>query len=216
MKTLALCLLWAVAASVFAQDAGWSREFDILDSKQKSVGQLSLSVAQRDGVTTVQRAEQMKLKKFLIRAEVTQQVTEIWRDGQLQSLEAVTEADTSLMDKRTVLTLQRQGDELVGTANDEPVRLPASQWPASVWRQASMTTESIFDLNEGQPAQLTAQSAGLESVPGGQCERFDAQLRAERGSVSASYWFDGRGRLCQQLSDSGFGELRYVMRMPTP
>lgn len=219
---LALLLALACCGPVHGAPASWlpadgeHLQFTLTDMKDRAVGTLVYAFARSDdGSLTVTRRERMSVKKFLIKADIDQHASEHWVDGRLHHFDAVTTADTSLMDETIKLWVARdaQGD-LLATANDDTHELPGDAWPLTLWHSGFAEREQFFATAGGDAIRASVSPGALDTVPadGGQlaCQSYTMEGEADGRRMTLQAWYDAAGRLCRLRSDSGFGPITYT------
>lgn len=226
LRSALLLALAAWQATALAAAPGWRPadgerlHFQLTDKKDRPVGRVVYTFTRpEDGVLTVERHEQMTVRKFLIKADIDQQLTEHWMNDRLHTVDALTRADTSLMDKTVRLRVARDAQgTLTATANDNDHTLPADAWPLTLWHSGFVDRTRFFATGGGELVQATTHKGTLDTVPadGGKlaCQAHSLEAQVDGRSMTMQLWYDATGRLCRLQSDTGFGSITYT-RMPT-
>jgi hypothetical protein len=114
----------------------------------------------------------------------TQDLQELWKDGELQSVTGKTDDDGTTYD----FDLKRMADGYEGTLNDKPVKLPLNAFPASLWHYAITQQDLLFQLSDLRLTKVSVKESKVSKDQDGktvELDRFDFT-----GEWSASIWFD--------------------------
>jgi hypothetical protein len=178
-------LLWVVSGSVVSHAAEPEQFFASVLLDNKKIGQFHVRVS---------RAETGEIEELRARASVsflginlyefTHDLTQTWRDGELQELHGVADDNGT----KYALELARQERDYAGAVNDKPVTLPLEAFPNSIWHYGIVDHPLLFNEVDLQLLKVTT-AHGTETVT------FDKKkIRAERvtikGDFTATVWFD--------------------------
>jgi Domain of unknown function (DUF6134) len=190
------CLLtlagWLAIASSAEAAKRAENHFGSIYIDDKKAGQIHYTVEyDEDGAveTLKTRASLSILGIKLFNFE--QNLHEAWRGGDLQTLKGRTDDDGKIY----AAALDRQSTLYKGVLNDQPVELPVTAFPNSVWHYAITDQSLLFDLKDLRLMNVKVARAeetltlDKQKIP---TERFDFS-----GDWKASLWFDQNKMLVQ-------------------
>lgn len=122
----------------------------------------------------------------------THRAEEVWLDGVLQSFKAQTDDDGRPRD----IVLARDGEKLAGFYNAEPVELPGSLMPGSLWHPATIEQTALLETTKGRMREVTVQDVGMEPVtlPSG---TETAHHYSITGEMRREVWYGADGQVVQ-------------------
>jgi Family of unknown function (DUF6134) len=142
----------------------------------------------------VSRAETGEIEELRARASVsmlgirlyefTHDLTQTWRDGELQRLQGVADDNGTKYD----LQLTRQASDYSGEVNSKPVTLPVQAFPNSIWHYGIIDHSLLF--NEVDLQLLKVTTAHASDTVAFDKKRIPAERVTIKGDFAATIWFD--------------------------
>ncbi|GAA0575742.1 DUF6134 family protein [Caenispirillum bisanense] len=114
---------------------------------------------------------------------------DVWRDGVLAQLDAVTDDDGS----RSTVTARRDGDGLVIDGSLGRLTATGPLFPTNHWNAAVRGSDQVLNTITGGLNAVTMTAAGRETVATRQGP-VEATLWTYRGDLTADVWYDDAGR----------------------
>lgn len=138
---------------------------DVLDykvlRKGKPFGHHTLTFSEEDGDKVVKVDAHLEVKLAFIKAfEYDHQVTEHWRDGQLQSLKSTTLKDGENLE----LTVTREGDKLMIDGSAYQGEAPGDLIPSTYWNKALVNQDKMLNTETGEIMDITVSDESGQSV----------------------------------------------------
>jgi hypothetical protein len=142
----------------------------------------------------VNRAETGEVEELRARASVsmlgirlyefTHDLTQTWRDGELQSLQG--QADDN--GTKYNLQLTRGSSQYSGAVNGKAVTLPIEAFPNSIWHYGIIDHSLLFNEVDLKPLKVTT-TTKADSVDFNN-QKISAQRATIKGDFTATVWFD--------------------------
>ena len=152
---------------------------------KKKIGQFHVRVS---------RAESGEIEELRARASVsmlgiklyefTHDLTQTWRDGELQQLQGLADDNGTKYD----LQLTRQASDYSGAVNDKPVTLPIQAFPNSIWHYGIVDHSLLFNEVDLQLLKVTTAHA-TDTVEFDK-KKIPAERVTIKGDFTATVWFD--------------------------
>jgi Family of unknown function (DUF6134) len=194
---------FACVVSLLAATAGHSAEpeqfFASVFLDNKKIGQFHVRVS---------RAQAGEIEELRARASVTMlginlyeftnDLTQTWRDGELQQLQGVADDNG----KKYNLQLTRQATQYSGSVNTKPVTLPIKAFPNSIWHYGIVNQSLLFNEVDLQLLKVST-TVGPDTVEFNK-QKIPAQRATIKGDFTATVWFDqGKEFVMAELQLSG-------------
>ena len=116
--------------------------------------------------------------------EFTHDLTQTWRDGELQQLQGLADDNGTKYD----LQLTRQASDYSGAVNDKPVTLPIQAFPNSIWHYGIVDHSLLFNEVDLQLLKVTTAHA-TDTVEFDK-KKIPAERVTIKGDFTATVWFD--------------------------
>jgi Family of unknown function (DUF6134) len=190
-----VCLLAAITGHTAEPEQFFASVF--LDKKK--IGQFHVRVS---------RAETGEIEELRARASVTMlginlyeftnDLTQTWRDGELQQLQGVADDNGKKYDLR----LKRQSTQYSGSVNSKTVTLPIEAFPNSIWHYGIVEQSLLF--NEVDLQLLKVSTTVKPDTIEFNKQKIPAQRATIKGDLTATVWFDqGKEFVMAELQLSG-------------
>jgi hypothetical protein len=206
ISTLIAC---AIASSANAVDAvpGKQWQFDVaLDGKPIGIHTFEL---QQDGSTQVLTTEASFDVKFLFVTafRYRHQNTEIWDDGCLLSIDALTDSNGKQLEVRGEIA--DGGFALL--SEDESTTLPGCVQTFAYWNPAILESKKLLNSQTGEYEDVTVTLEGREQVPvaGESVDALRYRLSAEAGDITLWYSAEDNTWVGLEAPAKGGRKLRY-------
>jgi hypothetical protein len=181
--SLLLCMVCSLAVAGHAAEP--EQFFASVFLNKKKIGHFHVRLS---------RAETGEVEKLRARASVsmlgiklyefTHDLTQTWRDGELQHLQGLADDNGTKYD----LQLTRQATDYSGAVNGKPVTLPIEAFPNSIWHYGIVDHSLLFNEVDLQVLKVTT-AHGTDTV-----EFDNRKIPTERvtikGDFAATVWFD--------------------------
>jgi Domain of unknown function (DUF6134) len=178
-------LLWVVSGSVVGHAAEPEQFFASVLLDNKKIGQFHVRVS---------RAETGEIEELRARASVsflginlyefTHDLTQTWRDGELQELHGVADDNGT----KYALELARQERDYAGAVNDKSVTLPLEAFPNSIWHYGIVDHPLLFNEVDLKLLKVTS-TRRSDTVELGRA-KVPADRVTIKGDFTATVWFD--------------------------
>ncbi|MET0501175.1 MAG: DUF6134 family protein [Candidatus Binatia bacterium] len=187
-----ICCMTLLAVLVISHRAGAAdqNQFASIFLDEKKIGQIhyALRTDEKGMVEEIKTRSSVSILGFQV-YYFTQDLHEVWKTGELQSLQA----DTDDHRKIYKSSLKRNAKEYDGVLNGKPLTLPQNAFPTSVWHYDITQQSLLFDLKDFRPMKVAVSksedslSVAGRSIP---TSRFNFS-----GEWQASIWFDQNKQL---------------------
>ena len=130
------------------------------------------------------------------------QATEIWEDGTLQKVEAVTTENS----KKTAVSAVREGVEFVLQKNDKSETVSGLDYSSNHWNPAVLRSTSLFNTLTGKKNSVELEKLGVSQLdlPVGSIEATHFRYS---GDLQAEVWYDNNGRWLQLRFEGNDGSV---------
>lgn len=202
---------WALA-KIWTPADGEQIVYSVL-SKEKKIGEMSVSFARPDAETLiVTRQQSVKARKFMMTVSMDQVLVETWHGDQLHKMIADIDVKTPVQDMVIDADYQRQDDGVLLFKNEDS-QYPVEQglWPSTLWHGKFLKQRRFFQPPNGLPVDIEFKHVGKDDMNG--CHRFEATSNPQEGEAGTfTLWFAGNGKPCRMEFTSAVGVLTYVVQ----
>jgi hypothetical protein len=194
LRVVQLSVVLAVLFMAHGAQAADQNHFASIFLDGNKIGQVQYTVRTDDQGMVEELKTRSSLSMFGFQVYYfTQDLHEVWKSGQLQSLQGNTD------DHRTTYksSLRRTATEYDGVLNDKPLTLPHDAFPTSVWHYAITQKSLLFDSMDLRLMKVNVTKSEDAVVSGGRsipASRFDFS-----GEWQASLWFNQNKQLLKML-----------------
>ena len=192
-------MLAGMAPALAAGTETETREFRVLIDN-KEAGTYRMTIQHDQGTYTVSGEANIHHRVLVISYRYTYSGIEVWKDGQLQSLESNTNDDG----KRFTVSARREGSSLRVTTNGKHRVQLGDVWTTSYWRLAAPQfrnhTLALLDADNGK--ELSAFLRHTGDKPARVCGTTQSYPHYElKGSgLAIDLWYDANDRLVREES----------------
>jgi hypothetical protein len=182
---LAASLLIGLVGTAAAADKTHQNHFATIQVDGKKIGQVhyTLTYDEQGEIEALKTNASYSVLGFEV-YHFSQDLTERWRTGELQSMEGHTNDDGD----KYQASVERTPDEYTGVLNGKNMTLPHNAFPNSVWHYQITEQSLLFNLTDLRLMNVTV-SKRPESVKIGG-KSFDSERFDFTGEWQASLWFD--------------------------
>jgi Family of unknown function (DUF6134) len=152
---------------------------------KKKIGQFHVRVSRAETGEIEELRARASVSMLGIRLyEFTHDLTQTWRDGELQRLKGVADDNGT----KYQLQLTRQASDYSGEVNSKPVTLPVQAFPNSIWHYGIIDHSLLF--NEVDLRLLKVTTAHASDTVEFDKKRIPAERVTIKGDFGATIWFD--------------------------
>jgi hypothetical protein len=182
---LAASLLIGLVGTAAATDKTHQNHFATIQVDGKKIGQVhyTLTYDEQGEIEALKTNASYSVLGFEV-YHFSQDLTERWRTGELQSMEGHTNDDGD----KYQASVERTTDDYTGVLNGKNMTLPHNAFPNSVWHYQITEQSLLFNLTDLRLMNVTV-SKRPESVKIGG-KSFDSERFDFTGEWQASLWFD--------------------------
>ena len=131
---------------------------------------------------------------------------EVWRNGQLFSLNSKTNDNG----EDFAVSALRRGDILVVEGQDGRLEIPGDTLPTSYWNPAFITQERVLDSQRGTLIDINVEPLGRELITSSG-ETIEACRYRLSGDLRFDIWYDGDGRWVALTFNAKGAEVLYTL-----
>jgi Family of unknown function (DUF6134) len=181
--TLLLCMVCSLAVPGHAAEPEQFFASVFLDKKKIGQFHIRLSRAATGEIEELRARASVSMLGIKL-YEFTHDLTQTWRDGELQQLQGLADDNGTKYD----LQLTRQATDYAGEVNSKPVTLPIEAFPNSIWHYGIVDHSLLFNEVDLQLLKVTT-AHGTDTVEFDK-KKVPAERVTIKGDFNASVWFD--------------------------
>jgi hypothetical protein len=181
--SLLLCIVCSLAVPGHAAEPEQFFASVFLDKKKIGQFHIRLSRAATGEIEELRARASVSMLGIKL-YEFTHDLTQTWRDGELQQLQGLADDNGTKYD----LQLTRQATDYAGAVNRKPVTLPIEAFPNSIWHYGIVDHSLLFNEVDLQLLKVTT-AHGTDTVEFDK-KKVPAERVTIKGDFNASVWFD--------------------------
>jgi hypothetical protein len=181
--SLLLCIVCSLAVPGHAAEPEQFFASVFLDKKKIGQFHIRLSRAATGEIEELRARASVSMLGIKL-YEFTHDLTQTWRDGELQQLQGLADDNGTKYD----LQLTRQATDYAGAVNRKPVTLPIEAFPNSIWHYGIVDHSLLFNEVDLQLLKVTT-AHGTDTVEFDK-KKVPAERVTIKGDFTATVWFD--------------------------